>query len=707
MGRARAAIPLATRKLAERSLHGETVVDPYAWMRERESEEVLAHLRAENEYVEASLAHLGKLRERVFQEIKARIQETDLSVPARKGPYWYLTRTQEGYQYPVCCRRQGGPDGPEEILLDCNELAGDSDYFGLGVLEISPDHRLIAYSTDFTGAERFDLHFRNVASATDLPEVVSFTSYGCAWSKDSSTLFYTRHDDAMRPHQLWRHRIGTDPQQDVLVFQEDDERFFLDVDASRSEDLVLLTLQSKTTSEVWFLEAAAPEGEFRCIRPREADVEYWAEHVRGDAGGSLVILATLEAPNGRILTAPVANPSAWREILPERADVKLDGVEAFENHLIVWCRVEGVGSIRILPQHGGKAVDLVFDEAVRSVDAGTNLEYETTTLRFDYESLVTPHSVFDHDLETGERELRKRQPVLGGYQPEDWESKREWAMAVDGTRVPISLVARRDLPRDGSTPLLLYGYGAYEANSDPWFSAARLSLLERGVVFAIAHVRGGGEMGRQWYDQGKLAYKQNSFDDFIACAEHLVARGFTSPERLAARGASAGGLLVGAALNQRPDLFCAVVAEVPFVDVVNTMLDASLPLTVTEWEEWGDPRIEEQYRWLRAYAPYENIAACPYPRLLVTSGLNDPRVQYWEPAKWVAAMRDKTTGEEPILLKTEMGAGHGGPSGRYDAWRDEALVLAFLLDALGVADTPPRAAAHSEADRPAPTATPC
>jgi oligopeptidase B len=692
--------PVPDREPTPRTLHGDTVVDPYAWMRDRDSERVLAHLRAENEYTESRLAHLASLRETVFQEIKSRIQETDLSVPARKGPYWYLTRTEEGQQYPISCRRTGAIDGPEEVLLDGNVLAGDSEYFAMGLFEVSPDHRTAAYSTDFSGAEQYTLRFRDLASGKDLPEEVPRTYYGGSFTKDSSSFFYTRPDDAMRPHQLWRHRLGTPADEDVLVFQEDDERFFLEIDATRSEDLLVMTLSSKTTTEVWILDsregAGAGQGdgegdkegeaELRCVRPRQADVEYWVEHLRGPEDGDpgqLVILTTLDAPNGRIVQAPVNDPDAWVERLAHRSDVKLDGLDAFAEHLVVWCRVDGMSGVTVLPATGGAPRDLVFEEAVRTVDAGWNLEYESRTLRFEYESLVTPSSVYEEDLETGERTLLKQQPVLGGYRPEDWESAREWATAPDGTRVPISLVAPKGVARDGKAALVLYGYGAYESNSDPWFSAGRLTLLERGVVFAVAHVRGGGEMGRHWYDDGKLRHKHNSFDDLVACAEHLVAAGYTSPDRLAIRGGSAGGLLVGAALNQRPDLFRAVVAEVPFVDVVNTMLDESLPLTITEWEEWGNPKDEEQYGWIRAYTPYENIRACPYPSVLATAGLNDPRVQYWEPAKWVAALRETTTGDAPILLKTEMGAGHGGPSGRYDAWRDEALVLAFLLDALG------------------------
>jgi oligopeptidase B len=690
-----------------RDLYGESVVDPYHWMQDRESEEVLDHLRAENTYTEQRLSHLGDLRERLFDEIRSRIQETDLSVPARKGDWWYLSRTEEGKQYPISCRRRGAPDGPEEVMLDANELAGESEYFGLGLFEVCPEHRIAAYSTDYSGGELYTLRFRDVEQGKDLADEIPGTYYGGAWSKDASSFFYTRPDEAMRPYQLWRHRIGTPASDDELVLQEDDERFFLDVDCTRSEDWILVTLQSQITSEVWMIDAADPTATARCIRPRQQGVEYWAEHVRGDAqddseGGHLVILSTLDAPNGRILRAPVEGPGSWTEIVPHRADVKLDGLDAFAKHLVVWQRTEGMSGISVLPhsralaphsrlapQNHGPARELAFDEAVRTVDASTNLEYESQLLRFEYESLVTPSSIFEEDLETGERQLLKQQPVLGGYRPEDWESLREWATAEDGTRVPISLVrpgAGKEKPaRPRAAPLVLYGYGAYEANTDPWFSAGRLSLLERGVSFAIAHVRGGGELGRHWYDEGKLANKQNSFGDLIACAEHLIDTGHTASDRLAIRGGSAGGLLVGAALNQRPDLFRAVVAEVPFVDVINTMLDESLPLTVTEWEEWGNPKLEEQYRWMRAYCPYENIAARPYPRVLATAGLNDPRVSYWEPAKWVAALRDQTTGTQPILLKTEMGAGHGGPSGRYDAWREEALVLAFLINAFGLA----------------------
>ncbi len=685
--------PSPPRRPVSRTLHGETVVDAYRWMQDRESAEVIAHLRAENRYCDERLAHLSELRETLFQEIRSRIQESDLSVPAPKGPWFYLTRTEEGRQYPVSCRRRGSADGPEEILLDANELAGDSAYFGVGLFEVSPDHALAAWSTDYSGAELYRLRFRDLETKRDLEDAIEGSYYGGAWSADSKSFFYTRPDDAMRPYQLWRHEIGKPGGDDTLVFQEDDERFFLEVDASRSEDWIFVTLQSQTTSEVWMLDAAEPAQPPRCVRPREPGVEYWVDHLRkrsgeksgeqggaGD-GGELAILTTLDAPNGRIARAPVSNPSRWEDWVAHREDVKLDGLDAFAAHVVAWYRKQGTSGIAVLPLDGGDPRELSFDEEVRCVDAATNLEYETDRLRFEYESLVTPSSLYEETLTNGERRLLKRQPVLGDYRAEDWEARREWASAADGERIPISLVRPRDAR--GPLPLVLYGYGAYESNTDPWFSAGRLSLLERGVAFAIAHVRGGGELGRRWYEGGKLAAKHNSFGDLIACAEHLVDAGLADGERVAIRGGSAGGLLVAAALNQRPELFRAVVAEVPFVDVVNTLLDETLPLTVTEWEEWGNPALEEQYAWIRAWCPYENTRPTAYPRVLATAGLNDPRVSFWEPAKWVAELRHQSTSGEPVLLKTEMGAGHGGPSGRYDAWREEALVLAFLLDSLG------------------------
>lgn len=673
------AAPAARRRPQTRELHGEKSLDDYAWLADRESDEVVAHLEAENRYTEQSLAHTEALRERLFQEIKARVKESDLSVPARKGPWWYVTRTREGEQYEIFARRRGEPNGEEEVLLDCNQLAEASPYFALGALEVSPDHRLLAYSTDTSGAEKYTLHFRDLETGRDLADEIPDTYYGAAFSADSGFFFYTKPDETMRPHEVWRHRIGAPPESDVRVFAEPDERFSLEVEACRSEAFVFITAESKTTCEVWALDAHTPLEEFSCLRPRESGVEYWAD-ARAD---HFVVLSNLDAKDGALHRAPLDKPDEWSAILAHEPGVKLDGFDVFAEHIVVWCRRGGYGAITILPDEG-EAFDLELPEVVRSVEEEENLEYETKQLRFSYESLVTPSSTYEIDLETRATRLLKREPVLGGFDPEDFASSQLLAEAEDGTRVPISLVHHKETPLDGSAPCLLYGYGAYESSSDPWFSISRLSLLERGVVFAIAHVRGGGELGRGWYEQGKLAHKHHSFSDFIACAQQLIHERICDPGRLAARGASAGGLLVGGALNMRPELFAAVVAEVPFVDVVNTMLDPDLPLTATEWEEWGDPRIAEQCRWMRAYAPYENIRKVAYPPLLVTAGLNDPRVQFWEPAKWVARLRAESTGTAPILLKTEMGAGHGGPSGRYDSWRDEAFVLAFLLDALGV-----------------------
>jgi oligopeptidase B len=694
--------PRASRRPVARTLHGETMVDPYAWLRDRDAPEVLAHLEAENTYTEAVLAPQAAMRDIIFGEIKARTLETDVSVPVRHGAYWYVMQTEEGKQYPVSCRRAAPPgaadapdalDSPPEVLLDQNALAGDSPYFALGVHEVSPNHGLLAYSTDYTGGERYTLRIRDLLASIDLPDAIPDTSHSVAWSCDATVLFYTRPDAANRPFQVMRHVIGTSPDADALVYEEHDERMSVGVELSRSEAWIFVQSESHTTSEVWMIDAAKPHEAPRCIRPRTSGVEYWVDHECGSGGGRLVVLTTLDAPNRRIVEAPVTDPSAWTEAIPHRDDVTLDGLDVFASHWVMWCRVAGVTGAQVVARRDGAIAgisELAFDEPVRTVGAGANPEYDTRALRFVYMSLVTPPSVYDHDIATGLRRLRKRHPVLGDFDPVRYVSLREWARAEDGAAVPISLVRHIDTPQDGTAPLVLYGYGAYELSVDPWFSVARLSLLDRGVVFAIAHVRGGGELGRAWYTSGKLAHKHKSFSDFVACAEHLVARGHAHPQRVAARGASAGGLLVGAAMHLRPALFRAVAAEVPFVDMVNTLLDASLPLTQPEWEEWGDPAEPEGYARIRAYAPYENVRPATYPRMLVTAGLHDPRVQYWEPAKWVAALREATTGDAPILLKTDLGAGHGGPSGRYDAWRDEALVLAFLLDALGV----PGATAH-------------
>jgi oligopeptidase B len=675
--------PVAPRRPHVVEAHGDRRTDDWYWLRERENSEVLALLEAENAYTEAMLGHTDGLQQQLYDEIVARIQETDLSVPARKGDYWYYARTIEGLQYPVACRRQGGADGPEQVLLDENVLAEGHDFLAVANDEVSPDHRLLAYATDYDGGERYGLRFRDLATGDDLPDLVEDTYYGVAWAADSSTVFYTKVDEAMRPHQLWRHRVGTPADDDVLVFQEDDDRFWIDVHLTRSERYLLLRLESKVTSEVWYLPADDPIGEFRVIRPREQDVEYSVDH---HDDRFFVVTNADGAENFKLVAAPVATPGRehWVEVVPHREDVKLDGAEAFARHLVLHERADGLRRLRILRLADGEQHVVAQPEPVYTVGPDVNAEFDTGVYRFSYQSLVTPRSVFDYDMEARTRVLKKQQPVLGGYDPTRYTTKRAWATAPDGTRVPMSIVHHNDVALDGTAPAVLYGYGSYEHSIDPTFSSLRLSLLDRGVVYALAHVRGGGEMGRRWYEDGKYLHKTNTFTDFVACAEQLVADCYTSPARLAIRGGSAGGLLMGATVNLRPELFAAVVAEVPFVDCLTTILDDTLPLTVLEWEEWGNPVADPAvYAYMKAYSPYDNVRAEPYPAMLVTAGLNDPRVSYWEPAKWVQKLRAVTTGDRPVLLKTELGAGHMGPSGRYDAWRDEAFVLAFLLDALG------------------------
>ena len=668
--------------------HDDRRPDDYHWLRDREDPDVVAYLEAENAYTEAVMAPTKDIQERLYTEIVGRIQETDLSVAVPHGPFRYYSRSVEGLQYHVYCRRpESAPEGEQEnVLLDHNAVAEGHEYCEIGMFEVSPDHGLLAWSLDTAGDEEYLLRVRDLASGEDLPDSIPNTYYGSAWASDNATFFYSTLDEAHRPWRIWRHRLGTDPAEDVLVHQEDDDRFFASVGRTRSGGFIVIDLHSATTSEVRVLDASDSEGEFRVVEPRRQDIEYSVDH----HGDRFFILVNDDAPNFRLVDAPVTDPGrdSWREVIPHRPEVKLEGVDAFADHLVVLERAEGVRRLRVRDLGSGDEHLVDQPEAVSrvGVSEALNPEFHTTTLRYTYTSLVTPQSVYAYDLTTRARELLKREPVLGGYDPAGYVTERLWATAPDGTRVPISAVRRADTPVDGTAPALLYGYGSYESCSDPYFSSLRLSLLDRGMTFAIAHVRGGGEMGRPWYEAGKLHHKTNTFTDFIACGEQLIESGWVAPERLVMLGGSAGGLLVGAVLNRRPDLFAGAVAEVPFVDVVSTISDPTLPLSVIEWEEWGNPADPGYYATMKSYSPYDNVTAQPYPALLVTAGLNDPRVSYWEPAKWVARLRTTAEGDAPLLLRTEMGAGHGGPSGRYDAWRKEAFTYAFILSTVGIED---------------------
>jgi oligopeptidase B len=682
---------MAPRRPTLLRAHGDERLDEWYWLREREDPDVIAYLEAENTYTTAATADTAPLQDTLYAEIVARIQETDLSVPIRKGPWSYYSRTVEGRQYAIYCRRpaQPGDDPAEEVLLDENELAAGHEYFSLGGLAVSPDHRLMAFAVDTTGGERHRLRVRDLSTGTDLPDQVEDVYYGLAWANDGATLFYTRPDDAMRPHQLWRHAVGTAQEADVCVHEERDERFYVGVSKTKDDAFVVVELESKVTSEARVVSGDDPDGDFRTIEPRRQGVEYAIEH----HDGRFLIVTNADAENFRLVEAPVERPGrdAWRDVIAHRPEVRLEGIDVFAEHLVAYERADASRRIRVISLRDGGSHTVSQPESVSTAWGGANPEFGSRVLRYDYSSLVTPRSVYDYDMDGRESQLLKRQPVLGGYDPARYRTERVWATAEDGTRVPISLVYREDRPPGGRGPALLYGYGAYELSLDPLFSSLRLSMLDRGFLYAIAHVRGGGELGRRWYEDGKLLHKANTFTDFVACARHLVAEGWTTADGLVARGGSAGGMLMGAVVNLAPDLFRAVVAEVPFVDCLTTILDDTLPLTVLEWEEWGNPKDDaEAYAYLKSYSPYDNVTAGPLPELLVTAGLTDPRVSYWEPAKWVAKLR-AIDPDARVLLKTEMGAGHQGPSGRYDAWRDEAFVLAFVLRAVGIAAGRPAA----------------
>jgi len=661
--------------------NGDRRVDPYYWLREKQNPEVLAYLEAENAYADGVMAGAADLQDRLYHEIVGRVQETDTSAPTFFKGWWTYTRTVEGLDYEIHCRRRGSMDAPEEVILDANELARGHEYFELGYVEHSPDENLVAYAADVNGSELHSLRFRDLTTGRDLDDELHGVYYGAAWSADSKSFFYVRPDAAMRPYQVWRHRLGRPTDDDVLVLQEDDERFELNVELSKSERFVFITSSSQVSSECRFLPSDEPEQEPRLIEPRRQEIEYSVDHQED----RFLILTNDGATNFRLLAAPISNPgrSSWTDVVPERPGVRLNFIDVHRAHVVLGQRSDGLQRLEVLHGDPGATHLVEQPDAAYTAFPGSSPSYDSSVMRFFYTSLTAPWSAVDYHMDTRERTVVKEQPVRGGYRREDYASERLWATAPGGVRVPISLVYRRDRRRDGA-PLLLYGYGAYEHSNDPMFDPARLSLLDRGFVFAIAHVRGGGEMGREWYEDGRLLHKRNTFDDFIACAEQLVAEGYTIPERLAIRGRSAGGLLIGAVLNERPDLFACAVAQVPFVDALTTMLDDKLPLTVNEYDEWGNPAEPEFYRYIKSYSPYDNLRRIAYPALLVMGGLNDPRVSYWEPAKWVARLRSLNQSDRPVVLKTQMGAGHMGPSGRYESWREEAFVMAFVISQLGL-----------------------
>jgi oligopeptidase B len=709
----------------EHVIHGDRRADHYAWLKNRKDPRVKEYLEAENAYADALMRSTEGFQEKLYQEMLGRIQQTDLSVPYRLRGYWYYTRTEEGKQYPTYRRRKESHgeaqvairEQEEEVLLDLNEMAKGHTFMGLGLFEVSEDNNLLAYATDTTGYRQYTLEVKDLRTGRlwssglegdqasldrDRPgrsspfRVERVTS--AAWASDNRALFYVTEDAVTkRSNQLWRHVAGrAEPEQ--LLYEEKDERFRLDVEKSRSRAYIFLVINSHTTSEILYLRADRPEARFQLVAKREEEHEYYLDHHPGSAtdpaGGIFFIRTNSGGRTYRLMTAPAADPrrARWHEVLPNRPGVMLSGVEVFRTHVVLFEREDGLPYLRIvdLTREAQNALAaskrIEFAEPAYHAMMGTNPEFDAGFVRFQYESFITPRSVYDYDVKSGERTLRKQQPVLGDYDPTRYVSERLHASAKDGTQIPLSVVRRRDTLRDGSAPLLLYGYGSYGFSMPVAFSSNRLSLLDRGVVFAVAHVRGGGELGKPWHDAGRMQNKMNTFTDFIASAESLIARRYTSPKKLAIEGGSAGGLLMGAVANLRPALFQAVVSHVPFVDVLNTMLDPSLPLTVGEYEEWGNPQIAEEYFWMTQYCPYTNLARKAYPRMLVKTALNDSQVMYWEPAKYVAKLRTLKTDGNVLLLKTNMGAGHGGASGRYDYLREIAFDYVFLLGEFGIVE---------------------
>lgn len=677
--------PIAPRRPHLITQHGRTRTDDFFWMRERDNAEVIAQLEAENAYANAVMAHTTELQKQLFQEMKGRIKEQDVSAPVKDGAYFYYTREEEGQQYPIHCRKHGNLDAAEEVLLDENALAQGHDYFRVGNFEVSPDHRWLAFSIDTDGSELYTLRIKNLITHEVLPDRIANTYYGLEWAKDSRTLFYVTLDEAKRPDKIFRHVVGDDAANDALMLHEPDDQFWVNLGKSSSKDYIIASLGAFDNGEARVLRADQPDGAFVILQPRSKGIEYHIDH----AGEHFYILTNEDAQNFKLMAAPAQNPSRenWREVIPHRSQVFIEWQLHFKRHLVRFEREGGMRRIRICNHDGSAEREVAMPEPAFAVWPVGNAEFDSDALRFAYQSMITPMQIVDVDMNTGEWTVRKEQEIPSGYDKSQYKTERIEAIAADGKRVPISVAYKKGVPLDGSAPLVLYGYGAYGASIEPWFSTRHLSLLERGVIFARAHIRGGAELGRAWYDDGRLLHKKNTFTDFIACAEHLIAHGYTSKERLGAWGASAGGLLMGAVSNMRNDLFKAVLAEVPFVDVVNTMSDASIPLTAMEWDQWGNPDDENFFDYLMSYSPYDNVEAKRYPNILATAGLNDPRVQYWEPMKWVAKLRATKSDDNWLLLRTNMGAGHGGASGRFDALIEEAFQYAFFLDRLGVIGT--------------------
>jgi oligopeptidase B len=664
--------------------HGHVRIDNYYWLRERDNPEVIEYLVRQNEHSDRVMAHTKTFEDKLFTEITGRIKQTDMSVPYKQDGFFYYTRYELGKEYPILARKRGSLEHPEEVMLDANVLAQGHEFFSIGGWTVSTDQSKLAYAIDTQGRRIFTLYFKDLLTGALLPDVIPAVNENFTWANDNRTLFYAKQDSTLRAYRIYRHTCGTDTALDDLVFEEDDETFVTYVFKTKSKKFLMIVSAQTVCQEYRYLDTEDPSGHFKIFLPRQSEHEYHLDHYQDQ----FLIRTNDQAKNFRLMSTPIDTPARenWRELVPHREDVYLGDFEIFQHHLVLEERRRGLTQIRVLPWTGGEGHYLEFDQPAYRANVGTNPEIDTPILRFEFTSLKTPLSVYDYDMTTRSKILLKQDEILGGFDSENYISERLYARAPDGVEIPISLVYRRGATEGTQNPLLLYGYGSYGVSIDAAFVSPRLSLIDRGFMFAIAHVRGGQELGRQWYEDGKLLKKKNTFTDFVACAEHLIELGLTSPETLFAMGRSAGGLLVGAVANMRPDLFKGVVAEVPFVDVVTTMLDPTIPLTTGEYEEWGDPNEEQYYRYMLSYSPYDNVERKDYPNILATGGLHDSQVQYWEPAKWVAKLRELRTDNQRVLLKTNMEAGHGGSSGRFRRHKETAFSYVFLLDLAGVSE---------------------
>ncbi len=675
--------PHAQKISKDLTIHGNTRSDPYYWLNERENPAVLDYLKAENHYLDTVMADTKTSQDEIFNELVGRIKQDDESVPYVDNGYLYYTRFENGKEYPIYCRKKGNLSAAEEILVNVNELAQGFSFFGVGGMDVSPDNNILAYSIDTISRRKYEIRFKNLLTGEDLPDRITETTGEVAWANDNKTIFYTRKNPVtLRSEKIFSHTISANPGSDPLVFFESDETFSANVSRTKSGEYLLISSSSTLASEYRYLKADNPQGKFEIFQPRERNHEYSVDHF----GGFFFIRTNWESPNFKLMKTPVDQTQRknWVDVIPHRSDVLIEAFELFNSYLVVQERVNGLTQLRIMNVKTGKEHYLDFGEETYSASISINKEFDTDLLRFSFTSLTTPGSTFDYNMETREKKLLKQQEVLGGFNPSNYESKRLYAIAHDGVKVPVSLVYRKGISLNGKNPCLLYAYGSYGYSTNPGFSSDRLSLLDRGFVFAIAHIRGGQEMGRQWYENGKLLKKKNTFTDFIDAGEYLIKLGYTSPDYLCAMGGSAGGLLMGAVVNMRPDLFKAVVAHVPFVDVVTTMLDTSIPLTTSEYDEWGNPNQKEYYDYMLSYSPYDQVKKQNYPAMLVTTGLYDSQVQYFEPTKWVAKLRELKTDNNILLLKVNMEAGHGGVSGRFQRYRETSLVYAFLFNQVGI-----------------------